>query len=117
MKAIISAVSLFLPVFFYSVVPAQLIKITVGYGSTSTNHLPPWMAKDSGIFRENGLDVQLVYLRGGTTAMMALLSKETPISEIAGPSVVSASLRGTDAVLIAGGIVTSDQWLIARPDI
>jgi len=49
--------------------------------------------------------------------MMALLSRETPISEIAGPSVVSASLRGTDVVLIAGGIVTSDQSLVSRPDI
>jgi len=117
MKAIILAVSLLLPLSFYSVVSAQLSRITVGYGSTSTNHFPAWMAKELGIFRVNGLDVQLVYFRGGTTAMMALLSRETPISEIAGPSVVSASLRGTDVVLIAGGVVTSDQSLVSRPDI
>ena len=49
--------------------------------------------------------------------MMALLSRETPISEVAGPSIVSASLRGTDVVMIAGGVVTSDQWLVTRPDI
>jgi len=117
MKAVIWAVGLFLPVSFCSVVPAQHIKMTLGYGSISTNHFPAWMAKESGIFRENGLDVELVYFRGGTTAMMALLSRETPISEIAGPSVVSASLRGTDVVMIAGGVVTSDQWLVTRPDI
>ena len=117
MKAVIWAVGLFLPVSFCSVVPAQQIKMTLGYGSISTNHFPAWMAKESGIFRENGLDVELVYFRGGTTAMMALLSRETPISEIAGPSVVSASLRGTDVVMIAGGVVTSDQWLVTRPDI
>jgi NitT/TauT family transport system substrate-binding protein len=117
MKAVILAASLFLPISFYSVVSAQLTRITVGYGSTSTNHFPAWMAKELGIFRVNGLDVQLVYFRGGTTAMMALLSRETPISEIAGPSVVSASLRGTDVVLIAGGVVTSDQSLVTRPDI
>src|SRR5262249_48735356 len=28
-----------------------------------------------------------------------------------------ASLRGADAVMIAGGNATSDQWLISRPDI
>src|SRR5947208_14485718 len=87
MKPVILAVSLFLPISFYSVVPAQLTKMTVGYGSISTNHFPAWMAKESGIFRENGLDVQLVFFRGGTTAMMALLSRETPISEVAGPSI------------------------------
>jgi len=117
MKAVIWAVGLFLPISFCSVVPAQHIKMTLGYGSISTNHFPAWMAKESGVFRANGLDVELVYFRGGTTAMMALLSRETPISEIAGPSVVSASLRGTDVVMIAGGVVTSDQWLVTRPDI
>jgi NitT/TauT family transport system substrate-binding protein len=117
MKPVIFAISLFLPLSFYSIVPAQLAKMTVGYGSISTNHFPAWMAKESGIFRENGLDMQLVYFRGGTTAMMALLSRETPISEVAGPSIVSASLRGTDVVMIAGGVVTSDQWLVTRPDI
>jgi NitT/TauT family transport system substrate-binding protein len=117
MKTVILAVGLFLPISFYSLVPAQLTKMTVGYGSISANHFPVWMAKESGIFRDNGLDIQLVYFRGGTTAMMALLSRETPISEVAGPSIVSASLRGTDVVMIAGGIVTADQWLVTRPDI
>jgi NitT/TauT family transport system substrate-binding protein len=117
MKPAILAASLFLPLSFYSVVPAELTKMTVGYGSISANHFPAWMAKESGIFRGNGLDIQLVYFRGGTTAMMALLSRETPISEVAGPSIVSANLRGTDVVMIAGGIVTSDQWLVTRPEI
>jgi ABC-type nitrate/sulfonate/bicarbonate transport system substrate-binding protein len=53
MKAVILAVSLFLPISFYSAVPAQLTKMTVGYGSISTNHFPAWMAKESGIFRDN----------------------------------------------------------------
>ena len=96
---------------------AQLTKMVVGYGSISVNHFPAWMAKESGIFRDNGLDIQLVYFSGGTTAMMALVSGETPISEVAGPSIVSAGLRGVDVVLIAAGIVTTDQWLVTRPEI
>ncbi len=35
MKTVILAVGLFLPISFYSVVPAQLTKMTVGYGSIS----------------------------------------------------------------------------------
>jgi NitT/TauT family transport system substrate-binding protein len=49
--------------------------------------------------------------------MMALLSRETPISQVGGSSIVGASLRGADAVMIAGGNATSDQWLMSRPDI
>ena len=117
MKAVILAVSLFLPISFYSVVSAQLTKMTVGYSAMTSAHLPAWLAKETGIFAKNGLDVQLVYVRGGATVMMALLSRETPISQVGGSSIVSASLRGADAVMIAGGNATSDQWLMSRPEI
>jgi NitT/TauT family transport system substrate-binding protein len=116
MKAVILAVSLFLPLSF-SIASAQLTKVTVGYSAIAAGHFPAWMAKESGIFHKNGLDVQLVYFRGGTTAMMALLSRQTPINQLGGPAVVSASLRGADTVLIAGGLVLTEWWLMARPDI
>ena len=109
MKPVILAVSLFLPISFYSVVSAQLTKMTVGYSAIDFPHLPAWLAKETGIFAKNGLDVQLVYVRAGTTAVMALLSKETPISQMGGPAIVSASLRGADAVMIAGGTVIADH--------
>jgi NitT/TauT family transport system substrate-binding protein len=116
MKAVILAVSLFLLLSF-SVASAQLAKLTVGYTALAAGQLPAWMAKESGIFRGNGLDVQLVYFRGGTVAVAALLSREIPISEMSGPLVVSASLRGADTVMIAGGIVVTEWWLMTRSDI
>ena len=85
MKLVILAVSLLLPASF-SVASAQLTKVTVGYGAIAAGNLPAWMAKESGIFRKNGLDVQIVYLRG-TTTVMALLSRETPISQVGGPEI------------------------------
>ena len=60
MKAVILAVSLFLLLSF-SVASAQPTKITVGYSSIAAGQLPAWMAKESGIFAKNGLDVQLVF--------------------------------------------------------
>lgn len=116
MKALILAVSLFLPLSF-SVASAQPIKITVGYTSIAAGQCPAWMAKESGIFRKNGLDVQLVYFRGGTAVVAALLSREIPMSQASGALVVSASLRGTDTVMIAGGVVITEWWLMTRPDI
>jgi NitT/TauT family transport system substrate-binding protein len=116
MKRVILAVSLLLPVSF-SVASAQLTKVTVGYATIAAGSLPAWMAKESGIFRNNGLDVQLVYFTGGTPAVMALLSRETPISQVGGPAIVSASLRGADTVMVAGGFVITEWWLMARPDI
>jgi len=116
MKRVILAISLLLPVSF-SVASAQLTRVTVGYATIAAGSLPAWMAKESGIFRNNGLDVQLVYFIGGTPAVMALLSRETPISQVGGPAIVSASLRGADTVMVAGGFVITEWWLMARPDI
>ena len=116
MKPVILAISLFLP-FSFSVASAELTKMTVGYSAIAAGHLPAWVAKEVGIFAKNGLDVQLVYFRAGTTATMALLSRETPISELGGTAIVSASLRGADTVMIAGGFVITEWWLMTRPEI
>ena len=96
---------------------AQLTRIGVGYSAISGDALPAWVAKDSGIFEKNGLDVQLIFFTGGTTAVMALVSADTPISQLAGPAVVNSVLAGSDAALIAGGVTSLNYYLLARPDI
>ena len=108
MKATVFAVSLFLLLSFsISIALAQLTKMTVGYGALSAAQFPAWIAKESGIFNKNGLDVQLVFFKGSTTAVMALLSRETPISQVTGPPIVNAGLRGGDSVFVAGGAVNT----------
>lgn len=80
MKQFILALTLFLSLCF-SAAFAQTTQLTVGYSSTASAELPAWLAKETGIFARNGLDVQLVYFRGGTIGTMALLSRQTPISQ------------------------------------
>ena len=95
----------------------QLTKLTVGFSAISFDQLPAWVGREAGIFAKNGLDVQLVYFTGGTTALMALVSGDTSVSQNAGPEVAHAYLGGSDVVFIAGGTVTLDYWLMGRPDI
>jgi NitT/TauT family transport system substrate-binding protein len=95
----------------------KLPTLTVGYSAISYDQLPAWIAKETGLFTKNGLDVQLVYFTGGTTAAMALVSGNTAISQNAGPEVVNAYLAGSDPVFVAGGTVTLDWWLMGRPEI
>ena len=117
MKAMILALSLVTSISFCSAVSAQLTKVTIGNNTLSTNGLPAWMAKESGIFARNGLDVQIVYFRGGTITTMALIARETPISQVSGPPVVSAALKGADTVMVAGGNVVSEYWLMSKPEV
>jgi NitT/TauT family transport system substrate-binding protein len=103
--------------FFGQPAQAQLTRIGVGYSAISGDALPAWIAKDAGIFEKNGLDVQLVFFTGGTTAVMALVSADTPITQLAGAAVVNSVMAGSDAVLIAGGVTSLNYYLLARPDI
>jgi len=95
----------------------KLSKLIVGYSAISFDQLPAWVAKETGLFIKNGLDAQLVYFTGGTTAVMALVSGDVSVSQNAGPEVANAFLGGSDPVLIAGGTVTLDYWLMSRADI
>lgn len=113
----ILAVNLLLAMFSCGAAETQLTKLTIGNNTLSAAGLPAWMAKESGIFRKNGLDVQIVYFRGGTITTMALIARETPISQVSGPPVVSAALKGADAVMIAGGNVVAEYWLMSKTDI
>ena len=85
---------------------AQTTKLNVGYSAISGDQLPAWVAKEAGIFQKNGLDVQLVYFTGGTTAVMALISADTPLSQVAGSAVVNSVLSGSDAAIVAAGITS-----------
>ena len=117
-KAIMSTtVLLFTFVFFNSSSSAQLTKLTAGYGAISADQLVLWVAKDGGIFARNNLDTQLVYFTGGTIAVMAMVSGDTPIIQSSGPAVVSAGLAGSEAVYVAGGIVSLDYQLMTLPNI
>ena len=92
------------------------VKLNAGYASMSSAHLPIWMAKDTGLLTKNGLDAQIIMLTGNVP-IMALVAGDTPISQIAGIGIINSALGGSDSVMIAGGTVTLDWWLMSRPEI
>ena len=96
---------------------AQMTRINVGYSAISGDAMPAWIAKDAGIFEKNGLDVQLVFFTGGTTAVMALVSADTPIAQLAGPAVVNSVMAGSDATLLVGGVTSLNYYLLSRSEI
>src|ERR1700756_1984899 len=92
---------------------AKLNVITTGISPTS---LPSYVAKESGIFAKNGLDVQVVRATS-SVAVMALISGELGIIEVAGPGIIRSSLRGADLVLVAAGVVTLNYSLMSAKQI
>jgi NitT/TauT family transport system substrate-binding protein len=95
----------------------QVSRLNVGYSAISADQLPAWVAKEAGIFQKNGLDVQLIFFTGGSTAILALVSGDVPMTQVAGPGLVSSSLAGSDAVFVAGGITSLNYVLMGRPGV
>ena len=93
----------------------ELKKLKIGYPAISYNQVHIWVAKDAGLFRKHGLDVEIVFFRGGQTATQALVAGEPPIVNIG--LVVQAGLQGHDAVLIASTENAYNYSVVARPGI
>jgi NitT/TauT family transport system substrate-binding protein len=93
----------------------DLKRVRFGYPSLGFRQGHIWVAKDEGIFRKYGLDVEPIFLRGGQMAIQALASGDPPLMSIG--QVVQASLAGHDLVLIAGVEIYYDSTVFARPEI
>jgi len=90
-----------------------LTKIRIGYPSISSRQGQLWIAKDEGLFRKHGLDVELIFLRGGQVAVQALASGDPPLVTVG--NVILANLQGYDNVLIASVENSYDQIVFVRP--
>lgn len=93
----------------------ELRRIRIGYPSLSFRQSNVWVAKETGLFKKYGLDVEPIFLRGGQMATQALVAGDPPIVNIG--TVVQASLVGYNLVLVAAVETNYDQIVFARPGI
>ena len=93
----------------------ELKKIRIGYPSLSFRQSNVWVAREMGLFKKYGLDVDPIFLRGGQIATMALAGGDPPIVNIG--TVVQANLTGFSLVLVAAVETQYDQIVFARPGI
>ena len=76
-------------------------KLTVAFSNITGDNLAPWIAKDSGIFANNRLEVDLRSVSGGSATMAALLSGDLNFAHVGGSEVLSAAANGADVVILA----------------
>lgn len=97
------------------VVAQELKKVRMGYPSLGFRQGHIWVAKDEGLFRKYGLDVEPIFLRGGQLAIQALAAGDPPLMSIG--QVVQANLAGFELALIAGVESFYDSTVFARPGV
>ena len=90
--------------------------LRIAFLFTSGTMASLWMAKESGAFAREGLDVEMISM-GSTLALPALLANEVDVIQVSAAPVITASLRGFDVVFIAGMLNTMIWDLYGRPEI
>jgi NitT/TauT family transport system substrate-binding protein len=93
----------------------ELKRISMGYPSLAFTQSHIWVAREQGLFKRYGLDVDPVFLRGGQVAMQALAAGEPPIVNVG--TVIQANLTGYNLVLIASMENKFYQLVFVRPGI
>ncbi|HEX7231837.1 MAG TPA: ABC transporter substrate-binding protein [Candidatus Binatia bacterium] len=93
-------------------------KMRMGLSSVSGLHSAVWVAEEKGLFRKNGLDVEVIVTgQGGTAGISALLANDIQMVNSAGDVLVAAGLRGGDTVMVASVVNKGLQRLVTKPEI
>jgi len=96
---------------------APLVNVTIAYTSISPQYAPVWIAKEAGFFKRNGINAQVVYMRGGVLATQALVSNDVNFINAGGGGVVDAVLGGAEIFIVASPINQEPQVLVAKKEI
>ena len=87
--------------FYADAAEAPKEKIAIAYAAISPSMAGVWMAKDIGAFERNGLNVDLVHISSGATAIQALVGGSVQAALGASNAVIAAALKGAPIVAVA----------------
>ena len=76
-----------------------------------------FMAQQEGLFKKNGLDVELIHIPSSSRAIQAILAGEIAFSFMDGNNTAQANLKGANLALIAGATNRMVFSLMAKPEI
>jgi NitT/TauT family transport system substrate-binding protein len=89
----------------------------VGFPSLATGFAPSWVAADKGIWKKHGLDVELIFLRGGSRTVSALIGGSVDFILGSDLGATTAILQG--AALTRVGVTTNTLGysMVSQPSI
>jgi NitT/TauT family transport system substrate-binding protein len=95
----------------------RALPVRTAYSALSAGIGTLWLTQEQGYFKKHGLDSNLIYIRGGTTAVQALLSGEIQFGHLSPAPMMTAWAQGADFVWIGTTTHQMVFTLIADPSI
>jgi NitT/TauT family transport system substrate-binding protein len=94
-----------------------LKKIRWGVTSISASNWIPWLAKEAKIYEKNGLDVELILLRGSGQTSAAILGGSIFAAPVTIATVMQANLSGADLMTVAHTVPGVQSKLVVKQEI
>jgi NitT/TauT family transport system substrate-binding protein len=85
-------------------------------GNTSSSW-PLYVAQERKLFEKNGLQVEVIVIRGATNVVRAVLSETVPIGRINPDYVIGAAEKGAKVKLVTANMEKIPYDIYARPEI
>lgn len=91
--------------------------VRIGYPSLATGFAPSWVTAETGIWKKQGLDVQLIYLRGGSRSVSALLGGSVDVVLGSDLGVTIALLQGGALIRVGVTTNTTGYSVVTQPGV
>ena len=95
------AISIWFPGFLQPLSAQTVEKMRLGYSGTGLSNYALEMGKRLGIFRRNGIDLEVVYVNSGSLLNQALIAGTFDVSLSQGSEAMLAKLHGADMHIVA----------------
>jgi NitT/TauT family transport system substrate-binding protein len=96
---------------------AQAQKLVIAWTAVSAFNSPFWVMNDAGLYREEGLDVDTIYIPSSPIAAKATLAGEIVISAQNSQVIADSGLQGADLVAIGATVNIVPFYVMAAPEI
>jgi NitT/TauT family transport system substrate-binding protein len=93
-------------------------KSYIAYISDSTSSsVIYWLAKEAGIFKKHGLDLDTIFINGSVRGIQSLIAGDLSYSGAVGTAVINANLAGGDVAIIQSQMNTLPYFIIGNANI
>ena len=92
-------------------------KTVVAWTAVSALNSPYWIMKEAGFFKQEGLDVDLIYIPSSATVAQAMLAGEVAVSAANSQVVTDSGLQGGDLLSMGAIVNVVAFYVMAAPEI
>jgi NitT/TauT family transport system substrate-binding protein len=93
-------------------------KVRLAYISDSPGSSAPyWIAKEAGLYKKHGLEVDLIFINGSTRGVQSLIAGDLEFAGAVGTSAINGKLAGGDILIVDSLVNTLPYYIIGKPEI